>query len=113
MTAPFVAACVDCDERREATDPNEIVRFYRRHQSVTGHDVEWERTPTTLDTTSDDVPSVVASLVGDPEEGVPLGELSAAMSEFGWTVGETLEAVHDHRMRGALWEPQDDHVSAV
>lgn len=112
MTGPFVAACVDCEERREATDPNEIVRFYRRHQSVTGHDVAWEQTPS-LGVASDDVPEVVSSLVTDPEEGVPLGELSAAMSELGWTVGETLDAVYDHRMRGALWEPQDDYVSAV
>lgn len=113
MTAPFVATCVDCDEERAATDPNEIVRFYRRHTSVTGHDVTWTETPEDFDTASEDVPTAVASLVSDPDEGVSLGELSAAMSEFGWTVGETLDAVYDQRMRGALWEPQDDYVSAV
>lgn len=114
-TTPYVGTCVDCEERRETNDPNEVVRFYRRHRAVTGHDVVWEQTPSDHGTTNvdTDVPAVVASLVTNPDEGVSLGALSAVMSELGWTVGETLETVHDHRMRGALWEPQDDHVAAV
>ncbi|MFC7256913.1 hypothetical protein [Haloplanus litoreus] len=39
-TDPFVACCPDCAERTATDDPNDVVRFFRRHHAVTGHDVE-------------------------------------------------------------------------
>jgi len=110
--APFVACCPDCAERTTASDPNEVVAFYRRHHAVTGHDVTWERMPSlgTNLPADPDIDAVVAALDDSP---VALGAVSAAASEWGWTVGETLDAVHDRRLTGALWEPQDDHVALV
>ncbi|WP_251342535.1 hypothetical protein [Haloplanus halophilus] len=106
-----VASCPDCEERRTAEDPNEVVRFYRRHHAVTGHDVVWERPPSLPDLPPNaDVEDAVAAL-GDPDAA--LGTVAAAASEWGWTVGETLDAVHDRRLTGALWEPRDDHVAVV
>jgi len=109
----FVAGCADCDERVSTATPNDVIAFYRRHRAVTGHDVAWERTPTALAApSSTDIDAVVAALDGGAE-GVPLGVLAAVMDERGWTVGETLAAVHERRLHGALWEPRDDHVAAV
>ena len=45
--------------------------------------------------------------------GIPLGIITAAMSKQGWTVGETIAALHELRMSGALWEPRDDHLRPV
>jgi hypothetical protein len=115
VSGPFVARCADCDERVSTASPNDVVAFYRRHRAVTGHDVAWERTPTELTVpSSTDIDAVVAALAADADaDGVPLGALAAVMDERGWTVGETLAAVHERRLCGALWEPRDDHVAAV
>jgi hypothetical protein len=116
-TSPFVARCDVCGERTSTTEPNDVVRFYRRHHAVTGHDVVWERTPSDLATppAGTEIRAVDAALTAltADADGVPLGLLSAALSANGWTVGETLDAVHERRLRGALWEPRDDHVAAV
>lgn len=109
-TSAFVATCPDCAERVTTDDSNDVVRFYRRHHAVTGHDVVWERSPD---------PPAAADLtetidrLADGTGGAPLGAVSAAMGERGWSVGETLSAVHDHRLTGELWEPRDDHVGVV
>lgn len=116
MTDPFVARCDDCGERTATADPNAVVRVYRRHHAVTGHDLVWERTPADIVTpsTAEGSRAVDATLAAfDRADGVPLGTLSAALGACGWTVGETLAAVRDRRMRGALREPRDDHVAAV
>ncbi|MFB6102226.1 MAG: hypothetical protein ABEJ73_06630 [Haloplanus sp.] len=113
MSAPFVGLCSDCEVRVPTDDPNEVVRFYRRHHGTTGHDITWEQVPVDLEAPTDaDLDAVVAALAGE-SGGVPLGTVSAAMNDRGWTVGETLDTVHDRRLTGALWEPRDDHIDAV
>ncbi|WP_338737834.1 hypothetical protein [Haloplanus salilacus] len=109
-TSAFVAACPDCAERVTTDDPNDVVAFYRRHHAVTGHDVTWERTPDVPATT--ELTDAIDRLADDAS-GVSLGAVSAAMSDRGWSVGETLSAVHDRRLTGDLWEPRDDHVAVV
>ena len=112
VTDPFVAACPHCAERTATDDPNEVVRFFRRHHAVTGHDVEWERIPSLpADLPAEADLDAAVEAVDDPD--APLGTVTAATSEWGWTVGETLDAIHDRRLTGALWEPRDDHVALV
>jgi hypothetical protein len=113
-TAAFVARCPDCTERTATDDPNDVVAFYRRHHAVTGHDVVWERRPDDIAGLPENatLPDAIDRLA-DGASGAPLGAVSAAMSERGWTVGETLDAVHDRRLTGDLWEPRDDHVGVV
>jgi hypothetical protein len=117
VSDPFVARCDDCGERAATADPNAVVRVYRRHRAVTGHDMVWERAPADLPapSTADGGHAVDAALdaLDANADGVPLGTLSAALGACGWTIGETLDAVYDRRMHGALWEPRDDHVAAV
>lgn len=38
---PFTATCRTCGVETAARDPNEIVAFYRRHNRLTDHEVEW------------------------------------------------------------------------
>ncbi|ELY35793.1 hypothetical protein C497_12431, partial [Halalkalicoccus jeotgali B3] len=33
--------CEACDVTKAVEDPNDAVSFYRRHHSITAHDVEW------------------------------------------------------------------------
>ncbi|WP_435180308.1 hypothetical protein [Halorussus sp. AFM4] len=111
----FAATCRACAEECATDDPNEIVEFYRRHHSLTGHDVEWERADlpvlerVPLDA---DLQSVVEALDEHYENGVPLGVVTAAASRRGATVGETLEEVREVRLTGRFWEPSDDRISA-
>ncbi|ODR80582.1 hypothetical protein BG842_03930 [Haladaptatus sp. W1] len=112
---PFVASCPNCGERTETETPNEVIAFYRRHRSLTGHDVEWEIADdeSIRETTEGaDLKAVVLELGEDYEDGVPLGLVTAAMGEQGRTVSETLEDLRELRMTGHVWEPKDDHVSA-
>lgn len=107
--------CEACDVSKEVDDPNEAVAFYRRHRSITGHDVAWGWTDfdgleSRSDRESDDLASVIAGLEGRFEDGVPLGIVSAAMADRGRTIGETLEAIRSLRMDGELYEPRDDHI---
>lgn len=109
----FVATCPACDERKETDTANEIVAFYRRHHSLTGHDIEWEHADLGVDAVPDvGLASVIGELNAHYENGVPLGIVSAAMSVQGRTIGETMAAVHEERMTGRLWEPRTDHFSA-
>ncbi|MDL5360648.1 hypothetical protein [Halalkalicoccus sp. NIPERK01] len=104
--------CEACDVSKEVDDPNEAVAFYRRHRSITGHDVAWGWADFDgLESSSeDDLASVIAGLEDRFEDGVPLGIVSAAMADAGRTIGETLEAIRSLRMDGELYEPRDDHI---
>lgn len=115
--APFVVVCPDCDVRKRADEPNEAVAFYRRHHSLTGHDIEWERADLdVLDALPDepgDLRGVIDELASHYPEGVPIGVVAAAMDGHGLSIGETMDAIHELRMRGALYEPRDDHLRAT
>ncbi|AGB39047.1 hypothetical protein [Natronococcus occultus] len=116
----YAARCPDCEVDLETDAPNEIVDFYRRHYRVTGHDVTFERIEPSLgEAVTEDVldevytlADVVAQLEDEYDDGVPIGAVAAAMSDRGRSIGETLEAAHEIRMNGALYEPRDDHLRA-
>jgi hypothetical protein len=112
--ALYVASCPECDVDLRTETPNEIVEFYRRHYRVTGHDVEFERAPMELaeDVASDDLKDVIWQLQEQYENGVPIGVVAAVMSDRGLSIGETLDEIHEVRMTGGLYEPQDDHFGA-
>lgn len=115
-TPAFRAVCPACDAGVESDDPNELVAFHRRHHGVTGHDVAVERASLPVDEAAlpeGGVTTVIDALGDDYPDGVPLGAVAAAMAERGRTVGETLDLVHEARMTGALYEPADDHLTAV
>lgn len=112
----WVAACPRCGLRAEvsADDPNEAIRLYRRHASVTGHDIEWERIAgAAAETDAGDVAAVLRALADRYEAGVPVGALTAAMADREMSIAETLDAVYDLRMSGKLYEPRDDHLLPV
>ncbi|WP_265109419.1 hypothetical protein [Halosolutus halophilus] len=112
--APFAATCPDCEVTSDATEANEIVDFYRRHHRHTGHDVVVARADIAFDVpATDDVLAIVDALDARYEDGVPVGIVVAAASEQGVTVGETLDAIREVRLTGALAEPRDDHLTAV
>ncbi len=104
--------CGACDLSKEFEDPNEAIAFYRRHRSITGHDVAWDRVDfDSLEPLSKDDPaSVIAALEDRFEDGVPLGIVSAAMASEGLTIGDALSEIRSLRMEGKLYEPRDDHV---
>lgn len=110
--APFAVVCADCEVSKELDDANETVAFYRRHHSVTGHDVEWARAD--LDVPEAASETDLGELIGELQErfesGVPIGVVAAAMGERGHTIGETLAAIRERRMDGQLYEPRDDHL---
>ncbi|HET7324001.1 MAG TPA: hypothetical protein VFJ06_06700 [Halococcus sp.] len=111
----FVVTCPECETRTETDTANEVVEFYRRHHSLTGHDIEYERA--SLDafdgsSSNGDLGAVIEGLGEHYENGVPIGVITAAMGEHGYTVGETIAGIHELRMTGRLWEPRDDHLSA-
>lgn len=112
--ARYVAVCPECDVTRETDAPNEIVEFYRRHYRVTGHDVEIEHAEPDLDDEigESDLKDVVRQLEEQYENGVPIGVVAAVMSEQGKSIEETLDEIHEIRMSGGLYEPQDDHLGA-
>ncbi|NUB93469.1 hypothetical protein HT576_20955 [Haloterrigena sp. SYSU A121-1] len=112
--APYVAVCPECDVDLQTDAPNETVEFYRRHYRVTGHEVEFERAQLDLDedVASDDLKDVVWQLQEQYENGVPIGVVAAVMSDRGLSIGETVDEIHEVRMTGGLYEPQDDHLGA-
>lgn len=112
--APYVAACPECNVTRQTDVPNEIAKFYRRHYRVTGHDIKIEHAELDLDDeiTSDDLKDVIRELDEQYQDGVPIGIVAAVMSEHNLSVKETLDEIHELRMGGGLYEPQDDHLSA-
>lgn len=107
-----VVTCPDCAVSKGISDPNEAVAFYRRHRSITGHDPEWDRAdfPALESVRSNDLTTVIGGLESRYSDGVPIGLVTAAMSDRHATIGETLEAIYDLRMRGELYEPLDDHL---
>ncbi|MFD1565278.1 hypothetical protein ACFR99_17210 [Haloarchaeobius amylolyticus] len=110
----FTVACEDCGVETELDSANEIVDFYRRHHRQTGHDVTITRAELAFDPPADgDLETVVADLETRYEDGIPIGIVATAMREQGLSVGDTLAAIYDVRMTGALYEPRDDHLAAV
>ena len=118
MTQPhsqsFVVSCTDCQVTKGFDEANEAVSFYERHDKLTGHDVEW--TDATLDLDGSipdgDLKSTIRGLELHFEAGVPIGVVAAVMSRQGLTMRETMEAIHELRMGGELYEPTDDHLRA-
>jgi hypothetical protein len=111
----YAVTCPECEIRTETDVPNEIVERYRRHRSVTGHEIEIEhaRTDAADDIDADDVEAVIRELQEQYRDGVPLGVVAAAMYHRGVSLTETLDDIYDLRMGGGLYEPQDDHIAAV
>lgn len=114
-SAAFALACSDCGVRKETDTANEAMAFYERHDDLTGHDLAWERADLDVDpdaVATDDVWETVDRLGERYEEGVPVGVITAVMSERGLSIRETLAEIYDLRMRGKLYEPRDDHLDA-
>lgn len=61
-------------------------------------------------TSEGDLEEVIATLEGRFEDDVPIGVITAVMSERGHTIGETLSAIRERRLGGELYEPRDDHL---
>ena len=109
--APLSVVCADCEVHKELEDANEAVTFYRRHRSITGHDVEWVRADGVPKVAPEgDLEEVIAALEGRFEDGVPIGVVTAAMGNRGLTIGETVSAIRELRLGGELYEPRDDHL---
>lgn len=108
-----VVSCPTCGLNATVTDPNGAIDRYRRHHSVTGHALKWERTAlgTAVETTN--VESALDTLGDEYAEGVPIGVLTAALTERNVTIEETLQTIYDLRMEGAIYEPRDDHFLVV
>lgn len=102
--------CPVCDLRLTVATPNEAIELYRRHVRITGHDIEWERTTLNATAESIDVESTLKTLSSDHADGVSLGLLTVALADRDITIAETLNAVYDLRMKGAVYEPRDDHL---
>jgi hypothetical protein len=110
---PFAVWCPDCDAEKEATEPNEILTFYRRHHGLTGHEIEWKRADLDIAVPTDaDLKTVISTLEEHFEDGVPIGAIVAATTEQGLSFEETMAAIYELRMEGGLYEPQDDHLRA-
>ncbi|MDG5778085.1 hypothetical protein VB773_03390 [Haloarculaceae archaeon H-GB2-1] len=113
--APFVARTLGSGTRKEAADANEVLAFYRRQSRTAGEDVEWtfaDHPAVTAAPDEGDLATVVRELDAHFENGVPIGIIAAALSKQGDTIGDTMDAIHDLRMTGGLWEPRDDHLRA-
>ncbi|GAA0307329.1 hypothetical protein [Halarchaeum salinum] len=108
-----VVTCPVCDLHTAVDDSNDAVDLYRRHASVTGHDVEWERVAVGDTVSTGNVKAALVELGNDYSEGVPLGVLTAALAAQGISIAETLDTLYDLRMGGEIYEPRDDHVLAV
>ena len=111
----YAVSCPECDVQMETDTPNEIVEMYRRHSSVTGHDIEIEQAETSFadDIDGDEIEPVVRQLQEQYPNGVPIGVVTAVMSDRGLSLATTLDEIHERRMEGALYEPQDDHLATV
>ena len=125
----FVVACPDCEVDRRTDDPHEVVAFFRRHRSVTGHEPAFEAADAFPegDVDLDDLPlgnggnaeedevqvkDVVRALEPAFDDGVPVGIVAAAMHGRGVTIAETLDRIYEVRMCGGIYEPRDGNVRA-
>ncbi|RBI62406.1 hypothetical protein DMJ13_11095 [halophilic archaeon] len=111
----YAVSCPECDVQMETDTPNEIVEMYRRHSSVTGHDVEIAQAETSFadDIDGDEIEPVIRQLQEQYRNGVPIGVVAAVMSDRGLSLAATLDEIHERRMDGGLYEPQDDHLGVV
>jgi hypothetical protein len=112
---PHVGAisCPTCGFHATVTDPNDAIDRYRRHHSVTGHAVVWERTALDTAVETADVERALDTLGDEYADGVPIGVLTVALADQGVTIEETLATIYDLRMEGAIYEPRDDHLLVV
>jgi hypothetical protein len=115
---PFVVTCPDCEVSKAVDQPNETVEFARRHHSLTGHEVEWERAD--LDPgdvgdvlTGGDLKDVMWQLDEQYDDGIPLGIVTAVRSKQGVSMYETFDEIEELRMSGELFERRDDHLRPV
>jgi hypothetical protein len=108
-----IVTCPTCDLHVQVTDPNEAIELYRRHNRVTGHDVEWERVALDVTASSANVESALADLEHQYSEGVPVGVLAAAVSHHGVAIADVVDGLYDLRMEGAIYEPADDHFRVL
>lgn len=104
-----VVTCSACDLHITVTEPNEAIEIYRRHRSVTDHEIEWERTALSATTQSTDVETLLTDLAETYSEGVPVGVLTAVVSTQGVSISDVLEELYSLRMDGRIYEPLDDH----
>jgi hypothetical protein len=108
-----VVTCPTCEFHVSVAEPNEAVEVYRRHERVTGHEVEWERTALNVTALSSDVESVLETLDEEYSDGVPVGVLTAAASTRGVPISAVLDELYSLRMDGVIYEPLDDHFSLL
>ena len=78
------------------------------------HDIDIEHAEPDLDTEieGEDLKDVIRQLEEQYKNGVPIGVIAAVMKEQGQSVKETLDEIHEVRMGGGLYEPQDGHLAA-
>jgi hypothetical protein len=108
-----IVTCTACDLHVPVAEPNEAVEVYRRHERVTGHEIEWERTAIDVTATSSDVESVIEALDDEYSDGVPVGVLTAAASTQGVSISDVLDELYSLRMEGMIYEPLGDHFSIL
>jgi hypothetical protein len=107
----FIVTCPDCVIHKEIEDVNDAIVYYRRHYSLTGHDLVWDRADFDSSAVSSNEPlAIIAELEAQLASSAPIGLITVAMSKQGTTIGETLEQIHDLRMAGKLYEPRNDHL---
>lgn len=111
--AELVVTCPECETRTELNHPNEAVETYERHRGLTGHEMVWERADLDVDAPAGDVARVLEELTAQYDGAVPVGSVTAAMSEQDVSIAETLEELYELRMTGRLYEPTDDHITTV
>lgn len=104
-----VITCSACELHIPITEPNEAITIYRRHKSVTGHEIEWERVAISTTAQSTDVETLLTDLAETYSDGVPIGVLTAVLSCQGVSISEVLEELYALRMEGRIYEPVDDH----
>ncbi|SEO82875.1 hypothetical protein SAMN04487948_105360 [Halogranum amylolyticum] len=115
---PFVVTCPDCEVSKSVDRPNGAIEFARRHHSLTGHEVEWERADLDPDDVGDvptdgDLKEVMWQLDEQYDDGIPTGIVTAVRSKQGVSMYETFDEVEELRMSGGLYEPRDDHLRPV
>lgn len=108
-----VVACPMCELYRSVSDPNEAIGIYRRHNRVTGHEIDWERTSLDVEASSTDIESVLQHLDSTFSKGVSIGVLTAALSTEGVSIGEVLDELYNLRMEGRVYEPSDGHFRVL